>query len=269
MKNRYPEIRHGFARSILITLVTIGAVLAMWQGGLLDQLLPDDVLTWVWVGVMAGLFGLAVLFRALPYQLRIDNEVNAFRIAMQHLDAPDRNRRLRFQALFSGHVFEEKNLQKTRTAEIFRLISQQGRLEDDIREDIDLPNLLGFADGEDKLSTESLTWSSRDLLTLGIVGTYVGITLATGGGDAIIDGDSEQIRAFVAFLMDYVGLALLTTLAGLLMGSLVLTKLLEMAQLTFNRILNRLSVALPTSGYLGWVNAGRPRKSTPTPSQEE
>lgn len=256
MKNRYPEIKPGFARSILLILIVIAAFLGAWQYGLLDKLLPRDILTWVWVSAMLGWFLWSVVFHALPYQSQVDAEVRDFYKAISLLENGNRRD---FEKLFNGTLSAGRG-RMSRVAEVFRLVSQQGRQPDDIRENVNLDNLLGYATAADRLSSKGkkLVWIIRDLLTFGILGTYVGISIGVIGADASIAGDSDETRAYVAYLLSSIGLALLTTLAGLITGSLFLQKLQERAQVTFDRILNQLSVEVPTSGYLGWVNAGRP-----------
>lgn len=267
MKNLYPEIKPGLARAILLCFAFVGAIVGAWQYGILDRLLPTDILTWVWVSIMIAWFAYSVLVYALPYQNQVDKEVRDFHKAADYLQDSNREK---FHQLFKGAPFADTGARDSRVAEIFHRISVQGRLGDDIRENIALDNLINFADAADRLSNrgKKLIWNARDLLTLGIVGTYVGISIGVGGADAIIAGDSEETRAFVAYLFGSIGLALLTTLVGLVSGSLLLNKLHEKAQATYERILNQLSIELPTGGYLGWVNKGRPIAALSAPGVE-
>lgn len=267
MKNQYPEIRRGLALTLLKCLAVIALFLSAWQYGLLDKILPSDMLTWVWVSVMLAWFVWAAMIHALPYHNQIDREIRDFRNATALL----RGGRENFELLYKGSPFGGKNKRNTLVAEVFRLVTAQSSLDADIREKVDLDNTLGFAHGTERNGnrTKKLIHISRDLLTLGILGTYVGITLGVIDSDAVIAGDTEETRAFVAYLFSSIGLALLTTLTGLMAG-MFLNKLHEQAQVKFDRILNQLSAELPASGYLGWVNAGRPKSAAQiAPTGEE
>ena len=258
-----PKIREGLSRLVLKSFGVTAVAIFLWQGQYLNLILPADLLSWVWVCVMTGFFLSSGLIFMIPYQIKVDREVRAFQNVEKHLNTTDRQA---YASLLNGGVFNS-DTRKSAIAELFSYIKRQSKVSSDIRQKVDTQNLLVYMANSHALASRPLMWHKRNLLTYGIIGTYVGIRMATAGAEGMASGEDEAIFAFVIEMFMFLGLAILTTLAGVILGSVLLNNPLERAERTVQTIINKLSVELPTSGFVGWVDAGKPMNE-PAPKEE-
>ncbi|MEC9292173.1 MAG: hypothetical protein VX730_07220 [Pseudomonadota bacterium] len=231
---------------ILKALMVLGFFIGGSIFGLFDLILPDDMLTHVWIGAMALIFLGAALFQVLPYQAMVDREVALLAKVKQQVSGGEEGYKL---ALDTDTLNDkEKN---TFLAQV--LAKLQGlRGQKDV--EVDDLVLLDWYATKHAQRAKGIHWVKRNLLTYGIVGTYVGIRLATAGADIMASGETEAVFQFVVMMFEYLGLAIMSTLAGLLFGSVFIGHAIDRTERTVQDIANDLHLELYSSGFLAWMN---------------
>lgn len=254
MNTYNPHVKEGLAGLVLKTFIAAALFFALWQGGYLALILPTDMLSWIWIFIMTGFFIKSGLLFTLPYQACVDREVVNYHTVMSLLRSGNRKD---FARLLEENTYEEGG-KNTRIYALFSYLRRQSNLAADIREKIDLNRLLTNMGNWHTLKSRPIVWQKRNLLTYGIIGTYVGIRLATAGAESMASGDQEAIFAFVVEMFKFLGLAILTTLAGMTLGTVLLGHAHERAERTMHFIINDLSAELSASGFMGWLEGGKP-----------
>ncbi len=231
---------------ILKALMVLGLFIGGSIFGLFDLILPDDMLTHVWIGAMALIFLGAALFQVLPYQAMVDREVALLAKVKQQVSGGEEGYKL---ALDTDTLNDkEKN---TFLAQVLAKL-QELRGKKDV--EVDDLVLLDWYATKHAQRAKGIHWVKRNLLTYGIVGTYVGIRLATAGADIMASGETEAVFQFVVMMFEYLGLAIMSTLAGLLFGSVFIGHAIDRTERTVQDIANDLHLELYSSGFLAWMN---------------
>jgi len=231
---------------ILKALVVLGLFIGGSIFGLFDAILPNDMLTHVWIGVMALIFLGAAFFQVLPYQAMVDREVALLAKIKEQLGEGTAG----YKQTLNVDALDE-NDQKTFLAQV--LVELKGlRAQKDV--EVDDMILLDWYATKHKQRAKGIHWVKRNLLTYGIVGTYVGIRLATAGADIMASGETEAVFQFVVMMFEYLGLAIMSTLAGLVFGSVFIGHAIDRTERTVQDIANDLNLTFYSSGFLAWMN---------------
>jgi hypothetical protein len=261
--NHENYIRPGMATLIVKSCVVFAIFVGLYMTGLLDNILPQDGLSWVWIGSMVMVFFLAGIFLLLPYQNLVDREVMIFRQLMADLREGGEKS---FQKVMTPTSYGAKD----KTTQLYRLLASIHQIMSDKerKTKLDIDRLLFRMEQWHSLKTRPIHWMRSSLLTFGIIGTYVGIRLATGGADMMATGEPEAIFAFVIEMFKYLSLAILSTLVGLKLGTMFIGHVISRAERTMHFIVNDLSGAFHESGFITWVNDEDSKLTTATAVEE-
>ncbi|MBI1363454.1 MAG: hypothetical protein GC134_05675 [Proteobacteria bacterium] len=240
--------RHGLALLLGKSLLCIAAGIALYQTGYLQRVLPQDQFSWIWVGGMALVFVYQAVFGMVPYQRLTDREVSVYNKVKAQLDKQD-------DAAAAQILDPEAYTEAERNTGLFDMLMRIRHICTDTRRHtaLDIDRLLQRFSNWHALKARPIHWTRRNLLTYGIIGTYIGLNLATGGAEKMASGEPEAIFAYVVEMFQFLSLAILTTLVGIKLGGVMLNHAVERAERTVHNIANDLSAALYDSGFVAWA----------------
>jgi hypothetical protein len=220
--------------------------------GWLNLLLPSETVTRIWMLVTIVASLTMLIGQSLPYQFLVDREVM---VGLKILKRLSSGKTEDFAALLRESTYSDAERRTT----LFGLMMRVRRMVSnrEVATSVDISFELEQLANWHELRLRPQLRRTTFLLTLGILGTYVGVIAAVRGAETLDINDTESIWRFVSAMLSYIGLAVLSTLIALFMGSVILNFVSDRAEQTVHTLLHHLHEEMRASGFADWVGDTR------------
>ena len=220
-------------------LFIVGAVFAaagifVMETGIIRDFLPEnDIFLNIFMAILGVLFVWGIVSATIRAN-HIDHERQALQLASDMLLKHDGDHKGQLESLLEGGVFTKADLEKTDIAQLFRMMAHTKELND--RFYVDTERLMRKLEKKLGDDLSGLAESANTQTAFGFMGTVVGmiISFSTFGAEAAGAGAGG-----VSAVMQGLGFAMFTTLAGLVGGRLlrfVYVYLSQEAKVVLNRM---------------------------------
>ena len=213
--------RSALKVSTILLVSTAGFLGFLYLGyhyNVFQRFVPNDQTLLALVGFITVMFVWGLLSSIIRGR-RIDNERRAL-LLVKDLMAENAAQKSKVDTILSGKMFEDAGLSDTRVAKFFANIARAKAVNPDYPVDIDRHVALMGDNLHDDLS--GLMEGAASQTAYGFIGTLVGIviSLSTFDVSAVQEGAAEAAM-ILGVLMTGIGIAVLTTLIGLVSGTVL------------------------------------------------